>query len=98
MPILRRVRSMHPKTVHGGGMYVWDVAVPYEVRVLGQRDALHLLVAERIEQANLHFRGICREQVKVRAFTVPNSPMRLRAAFANAGFDYCIHVNAQFIR
>jgi hypothetical protein len=95
MPLLGRIEAVHAIRVYRPRPRIRKIAVPDFVGVLGQRDALELTLAARIEQAQLDFRRIGGEQREVDAKAVPRCPQRVREAFGYAG---AVRASAPLVR
>ena len=83
MALLRRVRSVDPVAVNRSGPDVRHPAVPDLVRVLRQLDALGLAIAASIEEADLDFGRVGREEGEVDAFAVPGRAAWMRKPLTN---------------
>ena len=75
------VRPMHTKSINRPRPRVGQIAVPDFVGILWQRNPADLSLALIIEQAQLHLRGMRREDREVDAETVPCGAERIRPAF-----------------
>src|ERR1700712_564176 len=69
--------------VHRAGTCGRQVSVPHLVRVLGQLDAFELSFAASVENAQLDFGRVGREEREIDAETVPCGTERKRLSFAN---------------
>jgi hypothetical protein len=78
VPAFGRIGAVDAVTVELAGPDVGEVDVPDLVGVLGQRDALDLAPASRVEQAQVHALRILREQGEVDAASVPGGAARMR--------------------
>ena len=74
MTVLRVVGPVHAIAIDLTGVGVGQVAVPDLVGVLGQFDALDLGFTAGIEQAQLHFGGVCGKDGEIHAQAVPGRP------------------------
>ena len=70
---VRLVRSVDTIAVDGAGPEPLDVAVPDFVAEFGKRDPLHLGASRGVEEAELDFRGVRREEAEVDARFRPTS-------------------------
>ena len=78
---VRRKRAVHPIPIQLAGMDVRQVAVPDHVGLLGQRDGERFdLGVHRVEEAQLHPRGMFREDREIDAHAVPCRTKRIRSA------------------
>ena len=72
---------MHAIAVDRAGPRIGQVAVPDLVGVFGQLDALDLALACGVEQADLDFGGVGREQREIDALAVPGGAERIGQTF-----------------
>jgi hypothetical protein len=79
MPRLRRVRPMHAVAVPLSRSQVGQVAMPDEVRLLGEADPL-LIAPVAIEEAELDGSGVLAEEGEVHAGAIPCGTERERIA------------------
>ena len=81
VPRVRLVGAVDAVAVDGAGPDLGQVAVPDLVGVFGQLDALDLLVAGAVEQADLDLGGVGREEREIGALAVPGRAAREGRAF-----------------
>src|ERR1700722_7989752 len=82
MPLFGRVGTVHAVAIDRRRPQIAHIAMPNLVGVFGQRNALDLLFAARVEQAELDFRGVRGEQREIDALAVPGHAERMRQTFA----------------
>ncbi len=88
----RFIRSVDPVAVQGPRTRLRQVAVPDLVRVLAQLDALQLVLAGLIEDAQLDFSRVGREQREVDAFAIPCRASGVGLAGPDRGDRSVVHV------
>src|SRR5215470_9553413 len=71
MPFIWRVRAMHAVAVKLAGLYALKIAVPDLVGSLRQAEALRLMPAVVLEQAEIHGARMGRKQGEINAAAVP---------------------------
>ncbi|MET3823440.1 hypothetical protein ABID76_006166 [Burkholderia ambifaria] len=85
MAVLRLVRAIRTKAVHGARMRVRQVAVPHLVGAFGQVEAREFLAAGRVEHAQLDALRMRGKHREVGAKAVPRGAERIAAAGFETG-------------
>ena len=89
MPLCRLVGAVDPVTVDLVRQDVGQIAVPNQIGALGHGNAAGFLVGvRRVEQAQLHLRGVFRVQGEVHAAAVPGRPQGIGAAGPHSRFSW----------
>src|SRR5438067_3762011 len=91
MACFRLVRTMHAETVRGAWPDCGQVAVPYLVRILGERDTLQFLFAGVVENADLDLACACGEYSEIRSSAVPRRATWMRSPLFDAIFPDLNH-------
>src|SRR5437016_2396083 len=87
MSMLRIVRTMHAIPVDLAGHHLGQIAVPDVVGALGQCNAFQLAPPAPVEQAQLHFLRVGREQREIGATPIPSRAQPMRRAFENPHYS-----------
>src|SRR5215217_1507835 len=73
----RLVRTVHPVAIQQPRTRLGQIAVPDLVGVFGHHDTHFLVIARRVEQAQIDPFGMRREQREIDAFAVPGRAQRI---------------------
>src|SRR6476660_4967467 len=87
MAVRRIVRPRHAIAIDGARPRVRQIAVPYFIRVFGQRDPFDLGRAVDVEDAQFHLAGVRGKQREINADSIPSRAQREGLAFADAAAD-----------
>ena len=88
--LFRPVRTVHAVAVEQTGAFARQIAVPDEIGLLRHGDALDFAPPVCVEQAQLNFRRVFREEREIHALSVPRRTQGARLARPHRarGFDH----------
>ena len=78
------VRPMNTVAVDRPRREIRDVSMPNLIRILRERDSIYFAFSIRVENADLNFGGMSREQSKIGSLAVPRGSARIGRTFPDS--------------
>jgi len=88
---LRLITTVDAVSVNSGRSNVRQVTVPNLVGVLRERDSLEFTFASLVEQAQLDFGSVSREESEICTLAVPRCAARMRQTLLDHDFSRFLH-------
>src|SRR5580704_2465823 len=91
MTSLGLIRTMDAVPINSGGSHVRQITVPNLVRVFRECDSLKFTFASLIEQAQLDFGRVSREEGEVCPLSIPSCAAGMRQTLLDHAFSSFLH-------